>query len=555
MKKSISFLLMVIVVLSIFSCENGNKINDLTKANLRGNVKYIKEKTYYVSEKYGQLIKGEIEEYELILFDKKGNIIEEKKYSNYYQDNYIKKYKYDKKGNKIEHNWYNLDGEIDRKGVFEYDSKGNNIEESWYDINDNLCTKKVFKYDSKGNNIEYYRYFSDGNLHSKEICQFDSMSNKIKETLYHKNDTTELSYKNKYDLNGKLLETNVYSSEGSLEKSIKYDLKGNIINSNETNKYDTNGNIIEVFVNNISTSIIDYLYDDKGNWIRKNIKGGDKVTERKIVYYDEDDKDSYSEYENDWTKFTKEKNKDNLAVESTKIKQKKLLNDINDCFGIYKSSEDGEFSLHIKNGKVFANIIQHRAYGLLDIPTTYKDGILRIKSKGFDNDEFLCDFEYILSHIGKGEFIVTCIEFRGRNEDITTYKIKRFPTPRILLNDVVNYEYTYAYPYTCMANRNSYPYKGKYVITINKKNKTITAKFSADNMNEVIITSRIIEQSTTVDGMSFSTTKGDVYVTNENISMSNPTFRLDDDMYLGGDFMEYFNKNKENIIFRFIDFK
>ena len=190
MKKII---LAILSVLRLVSCKQSEKKNDLTKENLKGKVKSIKETTYEAVEKFGQIEKGDVlydRDFSFTIYDKNGNKIE-KNY--YFSDGLYSKYtyKYDKKGNTIEINNYNSNGSIHEKYTFKYDEKGNNIEQNNYKYDGSFLYKYTYKYDEKGNNIEKNNYDSNGRLDSKYTYEYDKNNNwtqriEYKNTIPHR---------------------------------------------------------------------------------------------------------------------------------------------------------------------------------------------------------------------------------------------------------------------------------------------------------------------------------------------------------------------------------
>ena len=130
MKKSV----LVIVLFAFFiSCSteqtnNAQKIkNDRSELNLKGNVKSVREINYTVIDKLGEIQKGNKQGESYILFNNKGNMIEQ-----------------------------NSDAGVSRKFIFKYDDKGNKIEWKMYkkdrlQVNETI---KFKKFDSVDNWIE-----------------------------------------------------------------------------------------------------------------------------------------------------------------------------------------------------------------------------------------------------------------------------------------------------------------------------------------------------------------------------------------------------------------
>jgi hypothetical protein len=293
---SILGFLFLIIGCSILETKN----NDLKDMKLNGKVKSITESNYEAIEKFGEIIKGErsgTNEFSFdrkLLFNEKGNLIEEKKYKldgNLDSKSFCN---FDENQNKIERIFYDSSVKPILRWTYKYDGKGNLIEENKIQIlsrldslmanyngkntNSNYSTKTLYKYDDSGNLFEKSIYKSDGSLVSKNIY--------------------------KYDLKGKLVEDDTYNSNGSLHctNTFKYDDNGNksedksvgkFFFQKHTIKYDQYGNQIEINsgyqeVGIDATSAYKYEFDNHNNWIKK-IEFYNNTTkhiiEREIEYY------------------------------------------------------------------------------------------------------------------------------------------------------------------------------------------------------------------------------------------------------------------------------
>lgn len=203
----------------LFSCDTtAQKKNDLQRQNLKGKVKSVKQFSYEVVEKFGEITKGinigwSEDDNSLSLYDDKGNLIEENLYN--YDRILLLKYKnqYDDKGNLIEGNWYNPDGTLGFKSKYQYNDKGNKIEENWYDSDGKLIGKVKVQYDEKGNVIEETRYNSNGKLSSKSKYLYDDEGNKIEENWYNADGILGSKYKYQYK----------YDQQGNWTEQIEYE--------------------------------------------------------------------------------------------------------------------------------------------------------------------------------------------------------------------------------------------------------------------------------------------------------------------------------------------
>ncbi len=158
---------------------------------------------------------------------------------------------YDKQGNMTERCEHSIFG--DRKESFEYDDKARLIVHKKYTEKKRLLSKTTYKYDEKGNVIEKCVYEPDGSLFRKSEYKYDEDSN-----------NTEYRY---YKADGRLL----------IESTYRYDSNNNVILEKPG-----------VFAND--RHIYAYVYDEKGNWIRKvsynsRIIATD-IEEREIEYFE-----------------------------------------------------------------------------------------------------------------------------------------------------------------------------------------------------------------------------------------------------------------------------
>ena len=209
-------LLILLCLPMIFSCrDEKNKIeNDLSKYNIIGNPKEIKEHHYSAKELFGEAQKEKLLHENILRFNSEGNITEfirnnSQSYKTYYNEITkqkekthiydgeelvaLKKYKCDENGNQIEESRYS-NGELVGLEKYKYDENGNQIEKSSYSDGELDRRSFKYKYDENGNQIEKGSYF-EGKL--------------------------ERFYKYKYDENGNKIETNKIYSDGELGYSKK----------------------------------------------------------------------------------------------------------------------------------------------------------------------------------------------------------------------------------------------------------------------------------------------------------------------------------------------
>ena len=126
---------------------------------LYGDVESVVMTEYKLEEKFGEVVRGCIRDYDKYYFNDAGDVIKE--------------------------DCYNSDGSLSYKYIYKYDSSGNMIELALYDSDGSLFEKGIYKYDSSGNKIEEARYYSDGSLSYKHIYKYDSRGNVVEEVSYH----------------------------------------------------------------------------------------------------------------------------------------------------------------------------------------------------------------------------------------------------------------------------------------------------------------------------------------------------------------------------------
>ncbi len=234
-------LLLILLCLPLFySCKTkADKENivaqksTLNEKNIKGKVKQITEKSFYVSNKFGEPVKDSLEYINVFLFDKSGNqtelqILEEN--GNIYSK---RKFKYDKNRNCILIQHYNNDNNLSMYQENKYDEEGNQIERNYYRL-DTLKHKDKMKYNN-GNCISVELYNQKGNLTAKYEKIYDTKGKciEMKSIIYYDGDKSITTTKYKYDKNENVVESNCYDENGefrwnSIDK-IEYDSKGNWI--------------------------------------------------------------------------------------------------------------------------------------------------------------------------------------------------------------------------------------------------------------------------------------------------------------------------------------
>lgn len=269
-------------------------INDRIEMHLKGKVKSISESQYQVINMNGVITNGPKNYIRTYIFDLIGKKIKSVSSTQYEKE--IKIYKYGMKGNKIEEDYYDLNNNFLGKQIYKYDDNGKMISDSdedtyLYSKDDNGINqvqrvqnngyKTTFKYDINGNLLATINYDTDGNLSEQSTSAYDKYGNKIEDDSY--NVRSAIIYEKdifKYDIKRNKVQWIKYNQGGDIggQGYYKYDNKGNEV---EFKWYNSDGSLRY-------TSTSNYEYDKNLNWI-KRYEYHDGVpslyTERQILYY------------------------------------------------------------------------------------------------------------------------------------------------------------------------------------------------------------------------------------------------------------------------------
>lgn len=297
----------------------------LEQSGIRGNVKSIETKTYYISRKSGEIKKGKLKYYDLEIYDEDGyrlshnfrtskydmkvlykydsnrNILKESVFEKEVLD-YEMIYKYDSNENLIEELVISPNDTYIIGTKYEYDSKGKVIKEHISNSED-LDRVQVHKYDEEGKEIEFYS-FCGGEPDSKNIYKHDSKGNTIEIDYYDSEEKLIGIHKYEYDSKGNKTEF-VYLANGRLIKKNILNANGNVVEMYYSNKegnlylrlkynYNSLGNLREKYSYDSKNNITyqethQYELDQYNNWIKDIIlksKRGSEIIIRKIEYYD-----------------------------------------------------------------------------------------------------------------------------------------------------------------------------------------------------------------------------------------------------------------------------
>jgi hypothetical protein len=234
-------------------------------------------------------------------YDNRGNLIESSEYSNNKnlkrkagKPSFIETYQYNVQGQQTVYTMDNISGDIYHKWIYKYDSSGNKIEEGSCENYKGLkhptdCNYKSlhgYQYNTKNQLIKKYDIGNWSPHNTETIYQYDENGNEIDVTGYYITNYKVLGYHYVYqydELGNKTREeekTGDYLKVGVEE--YKY----------QTMKYDSCRNIIqqEYYVSKekqVKEICFVYLYDNFGNWIKREKYEGKTEADLKKVLVDE----------------------------------------------------------------------------------------------------------------------------------------------------------------------------------------------------------------------------------------------------------------------------
>lgn len=197
-----------------------------------------------------------------------------------------------------------------------FDRNGNVTESIVYGLNDFVAKKTTFEYDQNGYVREMVFFSPDGNTKSRGVSEYDPERNISIMNVYDADDVFQYSGEAIYDDRGILVETRRFTEDGQLFDRVVYrfDDAGRQVGEDA---YDRSGLVVtrvsEFAANGQVSRTESYhpdgtpwycrdwtdelLYDDVGNWVRRETTGIDclegrsreemmTVKIREITYYD-----------------------------------------------------------------------------------------------------------------------------------------------------------------------------------------------------------------------------------------------------------------------------
>lgn len=359
MKKLISIILALVMVLGLCACGNDGKGGKGDKGNENGkvtvNVLTEVEMTEKSSDGKTNTMKGVVE------YDENYNLVGTKTYLDgklYYEVTYDKSY--DKP---LTQKSYDEDGNITDTDVYTYDANGNCVERiSTYEYDgEEVTTKTVYTYDANGNVLtdKYYRdgelesetrytytasgavesesYTWNGQEENRTVYTYDEQDNVLTETQYIGQEVTSIkTYENTYE-GGKLKEVNVYQ-DGELDERTVYDADENeILNANymdgevfyrSETTYE-NGNMVKYvsYYGDEMNYCQEYTYNADGKVTERVMTDSDGETQRRVYSYnDKGEQTAVKVYEGDELQSEYSLTYQSVTVSEEVAKNIKLIN-------------------------------------------------------------------------------------------------------------------------------------------------------------------------------------------------------------------------------------
>ena len=270
-----------------------------TEKQYKGDVFYVNGRGYNAEEKFGEVVKGNIQYTYQFSFTKEGQLT-----CHYIDDDNelnAEDYYYDENKLLTSFEYTTVDKRDGSQVVIKYICKYNENKKLSEIINTSDNTRLVFEYEA-GKRKSITEYDKDNNLTIKIVLKH--ISNIEYDEIWYDNTGKQIGvtkYKNnlpirveegrtvtafKYDANKKLVEkTNSIKAPDGARATYNGKDMGNSINSIFKHAYDNNGNQISesaiVQGINVITVNSEYTYDKKQNWTRK-INSTKKYDSRKI---------------------------------------------------------------------------------------------------------------------------------------------------------------------------------------------------------------------------------------------------------------------------------
>ena len=286
MKSPLLLLSSVVISIFITGCSKEQKENDLTKFNIKGDVKSLIEESHYAIVRNGKIEKDKSRGFFKSILE------------------------FNKEGNFEEAIYYDFDGSIFEESTYEYDEEGDLVKEISLDpAGVYLKSTYEYKYDQAGNQVEKIVYNTDGSKNDLYTYEYDEARNLVKEIRYSPDGSIFEESTYEYDEAGNLVKEIVHDIPFDFKSTYEYDDKGNLVKRfdyesegllirwtnerKETYDYDEEGSIVKIISYESDGSIkkkvtYEFEYDMEKNWTRWVLFKDDvatEIVERQIEYY------------------------------------------------------------------------------------------------------------------------------------------------------------------------------------------------------------------------------------------------------------------------------
>lgn len=258
------------------------KANSTSEMNLKGSVKSIKISAYEAADKFGEIMKTDLEYVVSYAFDEKGNEVEEIRYSS---DGEIKSKEistYDAQSKLKDAVIYNDDGDLENKWALEHDDKGAVHKVLFYDDDGELEWQCEMDVDDSGKSSTNTCYDDEGEVEQKTMAELNGSGQVQKKRVYDERGRLEYIKAYTYFPNGKIESCVSYEGDGEFEMKESYEY-------NDNGELSSTGIMNEKGVHTEKTTFRLEESDDRGNWQRKVVlKNGivpQRIIEREISYY------------------------------------------------------------------------------------------------------------------------------------------------------------------------------------------------------------------------------------------------------------------------------
>lgn len=255
--------------------------NDLTKKNLKGNIKSRAVLVYEAKVKDGYVTNGAVKGGIKTTYNTFGNKVDLVTYNENKEVISTWKYTYNAANNLVEGNY--SDDNVSRKISHTYNDKNQLIASKEY-VNEKLVKETTYTYDAAGNEIGMAASFVESKGKSRSEHAYDDKGYLRETNIYDEKDVLQLKQLYTYNEAGQEVQQSIFTGDNapSYKRKSEYDAKGNktkdaaftgdgVVNPSDTYKYK-------------------YEYDENGNWtsqIRSNYNGvADQFIEQKITYFE-----------------------------------------------------------------------------------------------------------------------------------------------------------------------------------------------------------------------------------------------------------------------------